>query len=153
VTPWTSLPGSSVHGVFQASILEWVAMPSSRGSSQHRDGAQVSPTLQVYSLPSEPPRKLHHVWRSICADLVCFLIFIWLHQVLAVARRIFVAAHELLSSCGTRTPECTDSVGVVLRLSYPETWILLPQPGNTCHKKVRNTAICSHTDGHGEYYA
>ena len=28
-----SPPGSSVHGVFQARILEWVAMPSSRGSS------------------------------------------------------------------------------------------------------------------------
>ena len=32
-----SLPGSSVHGILQASILEWVAMPSSRGSSQPRD--------------------------------------------------------------------------------------------------------------------
>ena len=32
-----SLPGSSVHGVFQARILEWVAMPSSRESSQPRD--------------------------------------------------------------------------------------------------------------------
>ena len=28
-----SLPGSSVHGILQAKILEWVAMPSSRGSS------------------------------------------------------------------------------------------------------------------------
>ena len=28
-----SLPGSSVHGIFQARILEWVAMPSSRGLS------------------------------------------------------------------------------------------------------------------------
>ena len=27
-----SLPGSSVHGILQARILEWVAMPSSRGS-------------------------------------------------------------------------------------------------------------------------
>ena len=27
-------PGSSVHGILQARILEWVAMPSSRGSSQ-----------------------------------------------------------------------------------------------------------------------
>ena len=26
-------PGSSIHGIFQARILEWVAMPSSRGSS------------------------------------------------------------------------------------------------------------------------
>ena len=32
-----SLPGSSVHGILQARILEWVVMPFSRGSSQHRD--------------------------------------------------------------------------------------------------------------------
>ena len=31
-----SPPGSSVHGILQAGILEWVAMPSSRGSSQPR---------------------------------------------------------------------------------------------------------------------
>ena len=37
-----SLPGSSVHGILQARILEWVAMPFSRGSSQPRDRTQVS---------------------------------------------------------------------------------------------------------------
>ena len=37
-----SLPGFSVHGIFQARILEWVAMPSSRGSSQSRNQTQVS---------------------------------------------------------------------------------------------------------------
>ena len=37
-----SLPGSSVLGILQARILEWVAMLPSRGSSQPRDGAQVS---------------------------------------------------------------------------------------------------------------
>ena len=37
-----SPPGSSVHGILQARILEWVAMPSSRGSSQTRDRTQVS---------------------------------------------------------------------------------------------------------------
>ena len=31
-----SLPGPSVHGIFQARILEWVAMPFSRGSFQPR---------------------------------------------------------------------------------------------------------------------
>ena len=35
-------PGSSVHGLHLARILKWVAMPSSRGSSQLRDGIQVS---------------------------------------------------------------------------------------------------------------
>ena len=37
-----SLPGSSVHGIFQARILEWVAISFSRGSSQPRDQTQVS---------------------------------------------------------------------------------------------------------------
>ena len=38
-TPGTvySLPGSSVHGILQARILEWVAVPFSRVSSQPRD--------------------------------------------------------------------------------------------------------------------
>ena len=34
--------GSSVHGILQARILEWVAMLSSRGSSRPRDQIQVS---------------------------------------------------------------------------------------------------------------
>ena len=37
-----SPPGSSVHGILQARILEWVAMPSSRGSSWPRDQTGVS---------------------------------------------------------------------------------------------------------------
>ena len=37
-----SLPGSSVHGIFQARILEWVAISFSRRSSWPRDWAQVS---------------------------------------------------------------------------------------------------------------
>ena len=39
-----SPPGSSVHGILQARILEWVAIPFSRGSSQPRDQTQVSCT-------------------------------------------------------------------------------------------------------------
>ena len=37
-----SPPGSSVHGILQARILEWVAIPLSRGSSWPRDRTQVS---------------------------------------------------------------------------------------------------------------
>ena len=37
-----SLPGSSVHGTFQARVLEWVAISFSRGSSQPRDWTGVS---------------------------------------------------------------------------------------------------------------
>ena len=42
----------TVHGILQARVLEWVAFPFSRGSSQPR-----SPTLQVDSLPAEPQGK------------------------------------------------------------------------------------------------
>ena len=38
----SNLPGSSVHGILPARILEWVAMPSSRVASQTRDRTQVS---------------------------------------------------------------------------------------------------------------
>ena len=37
-----SPPGSSVHGILQARILEWVAISCSRGSSRPRDGTRVS---------------------------------------------------------------------------------------------------------------
>ena len=48
-----SPPGSFAHGILQARILEWVAMPFSRGSSWPRDRTRVScrPVLQEDSLP------------------------------------------------------------------------------------------------------
>ena len=49
-------PGSSVHGILQVRILEWVPRPFSRGSSWPRDRI-ASPALQVDSLPTEPPGK------------------------------------------------------------------------------------------------
>ena len=51
-----SPPGSSVLGILQARILEWVAIPFSRGSSQPRMEPG-SPAVQVGSLPTEPPGK------------------------------------------------------------------------------------------------
>ena len=49
-----SPPGSSAHGILQGRILEWLAIPFSRGSSwpEIEPG---SPALQEDSLPSEPP--------------------------------------------------------------------------------------------------
>ena len=37
---WT-LPGSSVHGILQARMLEWIAVPSSRESSPPRDSVSL----------------------------------------------------------------------------------------------------------------
>ena len=51
-----SLLGSSVYGILQARILEWVAMPSSRGFPDPGMEPR-SPTLQADCLLSEPPGK------------------------------------------------------------------------------------------------
>ena len=54
--PWTVAHQAPLSiGILQARTLEWVAMPSSRGSYQPRDWAQVSCIAD--SLPSEPPGK------------------------------------------------------------------------------------------------
>ena len=43
-----SLPGSSIHEIFQARILEWVAIHFSRASSQPMDQTQVSCTAGIF---------------------------------------------------------------------------------------------------------
>ena len=54
-----SLPGSSVHGISQARILEWVAISSSRGSSWPRDQTHVPYTgtqILIHSATREIPK-------------------------------------------------------------------------------------------------
>ena len=48
--------GYTVHGILQARILEWVAVPSPRDLAN--PGIEPwFPALQAYSLPAEPPRE------------------------------------------------------------------------------------------------
>ena len=53
------LPGSSVRGILQARILEWVASPSSRDNPNPGIELEtlVSLVLQMASLSAEPPEK------------------------------------------------------------------------------------------------
>ena len=51
-----SMPGSSLHGILRARILEWVAVSFSRGLLDPRIESR-SPALQADSLPSEPAGK------------------------------------------------------------------------------------------------
>ena len=54
-----SPPGSSVHGIFQARTLEWVAISSARGSSWPRDWTlpPLSPALAARFFTTDPPGK------------------------------------------------------------------------------------------------
>ena len=74
-----SLPGSSVHGILQVRILEWVAMPSSRGSSQPRDQSLVS-YVSCFGR-----RVLHHQ-HHLGSQLNLYQFFILIHM----AERIVV---------------------------------------------------------------
>ena len=64
-----SPPGSSVHRIFQARILEWVAMPSSRESFHPRIEplCLTSPVLQADSLPLSHPGSIGNT--SFCSVL------------------------------------------------------------------------------------
>ena len=73
------LPGSSVHGILQARVLEWVVRSSSRGSSWPRDRIGVSLCLlrwQEGSLPLVPPGEplwsYHSLSFSLQSDWIFF---------------------------------------------------------------------------------
>ena len=69
-----SLPGSSVHGISQARVLEWVAISSSRGSSLPRDGSRVSCTGARF-FTSEPPGKPVSLYSLHECLMVSYMIF------------------------------------------------------------------------------
>ena len=71
-----SPPGSSLHGILQARILEWVAIPFSRGPSWLRDWTRVSHTAGR-SLPSEPPGETSTISRPKSVLLSCRVNTTW----------------------------------------------------------------------------
>ena len=69
-----SPPGSSVHGILQTRILEWVAMPSSRKSSQPRDWTQVSHIAGRFvtilaTREAQSPHKLSNLCAYMCVAI------------------------------------------------------------------------------------
>ena len=75
-----SLPHSSIHGIFQARVLEWVAISFSRGSSWPRDRTQVSRIVDrrftiwaAIEVLKIPPNKM---W-SVCHSVVLYSL--WPH--------------------------------------------------------------------------
>ena len=62
-------PSSSVHGILQARLLKWVAIPFSRGSSQPRDRTQVSCIAGRFSTIWNT-REAHWIYCHLCQRLV-----------------------------------------------------------------------------------
>ena len=107
-----SLPGPSVHGIFQARILAGLAISSSRGSSQLRDWIRCleSPALAGRFFTTTPPGKPSVVldpksYSEICSvnSSTSFLkillywifvfIFFWMNE---LKKQVFTPSHSLL---------------------------------------------------------
>ena len=82
-----SLPGSSGHRILQARVLEWVVVPSSRGSSQPREGTCISCLLRGQAVaPPGKPQVLHLILAKRPRSDVFFWIYI--HNNKYIARDI-----------------------------------------------------------------
>ena len=68
-------PGSSVHGILQARILEWVAIPFSRASSWPRDQTQVSCIAGRFFTVWATREGPHTIYTSSHIQKVYFFIF------------------------------------------------------------------------------
>ena len=65
-----SPPGSSVHGILQARILEWLAMPSSRGSSRPSNWTGVSFASEFFTSWATREAHFSGYWNKIGMDIV-----------------------------------------------------------------------------------
>ena len=89
-----SLLGSSIHGIFQPKILEWVAMPSSRESSQPWDGTQVF-WITGRFCTTEPPGEAMYMCVCVCVCVcvyTCFKFFaiIGYYQILNIVPLLLI---------------------------------------------------------------
>ena len=64
-----SLPGSSVHGIFQAIVLEWIAISFSSGSSQPRAQTRVSCIVD----------RCFTVWAMVCESIYTYIKVVQFH--------------------------------------------------------------------------
>ena len=98
-----SPPSSSVHGILQARILEWVAIPSSKESFQSRDQTHVSyasciSRLVLYHLHHlGSPKKNTYTYMYIC---VYIYIYIYTHT------HIYIHTHTYRERFSTSLNHC-----------------------------------------------
>ena len=103
-----SLPGSSIHGIFWARILEWVIISFSRGSSQPRDWTWVfhiaSKLFTIWAtreslLPTSEPRCLFLHCPHMLATSYLWLSNTWNETGMAEEKNFYILT-KLKTTCG-----------------------------------------------------
>ena len=121
-----SLPGSSIHGIFQARVLEWVTTFFCRGYSDPGIEDPGSPALQEDALPSEPLGK-PHLGKSFKPQLNLFLeVFGSIRMYQFRSPFLFPTVSKINSLSFSHT----------ISLTHIHTLILVKKLSITCHKIV-----------------
>ena len=116
-----SPPGSSVHEIFQARILEWVAIPSSRGSFPPRDWTHISYVFCIgsnYSFIYEFPTQGYENWlycNSILPNHLALVpyLYLWLYK--TFSSRLWFFHHDChVNSCNCAVSMRGDQLRVFL---------------------------------------
>ena len=122
-----------VHGILQARILEWVAVPFSRGSSQPRDWTQVSCTagefFTIWATREAPTlsQTASHVLRALprerasvisCFKFLCLLDSLFPSSVLHPEASVFCQAHITLS----RKQKCHSKIPSIKGITSYSLW-------------------------------
>ena len=144
-----SPPGSSIHGILQARILEWVAIPFFRGSSQPRDWTQVSCTAGRFFTDwatSEFPERVYiTVYRGTR---------LWLTKLISASffpsffsPPLFTASNNLIlhvrgpreSSCLHRHVAWFRREDIWLKSTFHACWLILRR---AVQELLENSAVC-----------
>ena len=118
-----SLPVSSIHGILQARILEWVAIPS-LGDLPDPGIKPGAPTSQADSLPSEPAENPF----SICIHLLFFL-----YSMLKEVSLFLSKTSSFLIQVSTQSHCCSPSAFLYIILSH---FMMAQRQANTDLKAV-----------------
>ena len=150
---FTSLPGSSVHGIFQARILEWIAIPFSRGSSQSRDRSQVSCIAgQIFTIRATRDLSKIMYWHVILnlggyfeLNFLLFLSMLYLHTLIGVISSVMCSAQSLscvrlFATSWTRAHQAPLSMGI-LQAKILE-WVSIPSSRGSSQPRDQIWVFC-----------
>ena len=122
-----SLPSSSVHGILQARILEWVAIPFSRGSCRPRD----------WTWDSCFAGRFFTIWATSSVQSLCH---VWLFATPWTAAR-----QASLSITNSRSlPKLVHRVGDAIQPSHPLSSPSPPAPDPSQHQSLFQWVSSSH---------
>ena len=125
-------PGSFVHGIFQARILQWVAIPFSRGSSRLRDWTQVSCiegrfcTVWVNKRYAKFPQNDKFYWNII--EYLDELKYVSHSQI----RKLSIIKVSLLSQLVIDSMQCQPKISKTFCCCSKKKWVLLSHKHLLC---------------------